>query len=532
MIRRRVLLGALFAVLFTVGWWAGRGRAAGDRYANLDLFIEVLHAVQGNYVDAVEPKSLIEGSVRGLLHGLDPYSQYLDAREYQNLKSSLEGEFDGIGAYVDIREGYPTVISPIEGSPAWEAGLLPGDVLYKIDGHNTFGFTVSEATARLRGEAGTEVVLGVARDGDTEPRDITLKRGRISTQAVPYAFVAAPRVGYVRLANFSAHAGAEVRAALDTLRAQGARSVVLDLRGDPGGLVDQAVQVAEQFLPKDALVVYVKGRASGIDQKHVAAAVRPELQWPVVVLVDGGSASASEIVAGALQDQDRAFVLGTESFGKGSVQNIYPLRARAGALKLTTALYHTASGRTLHRQRTDHSADIDEDAPDPVSDTLAAAQPRRAFKTAGGRTVYSGSGVTPDLVVRPDSLPPLSRAIEDRRIGLKFARQWSVGVGASADLSVSPQAWQAFVAFVRAQGPSGTDAEFEAQRPRLTRVLEREFLRRGKGAAAAARVSLGMDPVFQQAVRLLSGAKQADELYRLAGVPAPARARSVVKVPR
>lgn len=530
MTRRRVLLGALFAVLFTVGWWAGRGRASGDRYTNLDLYIEVLHAVQGNYVDPVEPRSLIEGSVRGLLRGLDPYSQYLDAREYQNLKSSLEGEFDGIGAYVDIREGYPTVIAPIEGSPAWEAGLLPGDVLYKIDGYNTFGFTVSEATARLRGEAGTAVVLGVARERDTEPHTITLKRGRVSTQAVPYAFVAAPRVGYVRLANFSAHAGKEVRAALDSLRTQGARSVVLDLRGDPGGLVDQAVQVAEQFLPKDALVVYVKGRGTGIDQKHVAAAVRPELQWPMVVLVDGGSASASELVAGALQDQDRAIVLGTESFGKGSLQNIYPLRARAGALKLTTALYHTASGRTLHRPRTDHMGPLDEDEPEPVTDTLPSTQARRAFKTSGGRTVYSGSGVMPDLVVRPDSLPPLSRTIEERRIGLKFARQWSAAPG--AQLRMSPQVWPAFVAFVRAEGLNAADAEFEAQRPRLTHVLEREFLRRGKGAAEAARASLGMDPVFKKAVRLLDGATQPDQLFRLAGVPAPARARSVVKVPR
>ncbi len=530
MIRRRILLGALFAVLFTIGWWAGRGRAAGDRYANLDLFVEVLHAVQGNYVDAVEPKPLIEGSVRGLLRGLDPYSQYLDPREYQNLKTSLEGEFDGIGAYIDVREGYPTVIAPVEGSPAWEAGLLPGDILYKIDGHNMFGTTVSEATAKLRGEAGTELVLSIARDGDTEPRDITLKRGRIPNKAVPYAFIAAPRVGYVRLANFTAQAGAEVRAALDTLRSQGAKSVVLDLRGDPGGFVDQAVQVASQFLPKDALVVYVKGRAAAIDQKHLAAAARPELLWPLVVLVDGGSASASEIVAGALQDQDRALVLGTESFGKGSVQNLYPLRGRVGALKLTTALYHTASGRTLHRHRTDHSASAEEDEEDAPEDTVEAAAAREAFKTAGGRTVYSGSGVTPDQIVRPDSLPLLTKTIEDRRVGLKFAKQW-VGEHGS-DGRVSPQAWTAFIAFVRALGLSGSDDEFAAQRSRLTSVLERELLRRSQGPAAAARVALAADPVFQQAARYLAGAKAPDDLFAAARVKAPAHARTVVKAPR
>lgn len=530
MIRRRILLGALFAALFTIGWWAGRGRAAGDRYANLDLFVEVLHAVQGNYVDPVEPKPLIEGGVRGLLRGLDPYSQYLDAREYQNLRTSLEGEFDGIGAYVDIRDGYPTVIAPIEGSPAWEAGLLPGDVLYRIDGHNTFGFTVSEATARLRGEAGTEVVLGVAREGETEPRDITLRRGKISTQAVPYSFLAAPRIGYVRLANFSLHAGAEVRTAVDALRAQGAKSLVLDLRGDPGGLVDQAVQVAEQFLPKDALVVYVKGRAAAIDQKHVATAASPELQWPLVVLVDGGSASASEIVAGALQDQDRALVVGSGTFGKGSVQNIYPLRARAGALKLTTALYRTASGRTLHRKRIDRSQEFEDDESDPAADSADAAPSTQVFRTSGGRPVLSGSGVTPDLLVRPDSLPALTRTLEDRRLGLQFARTWAEEH--PRDLRATPEALAAFVAFARAQGLHINDAEVEAQRPRLEHLLEREFLRRGKGPADAARASLAVDPVMQRAVKLLGGARLADDLFAAAGVTAPARSRTVVKAPR
>ncbi len=530
MIRRRILLGALFAVLFTVGWWAGRGRAAGERYVDLDLFVEVLQSVQSNYVDAVQPKSLIEGSVRGLLRGLDPYSQYLDAREYESFKSSLEGEFDGIGAQVDIRDGYPTVIAPLEGSPAWEAGLLPGDVLYRIDNRSTFGITFAEASARLRGAADTEVVLSVARQGESEPRDYKLRRARISTQAVPYAFVVAPRVGYVRIANFSAQAGKQVRAALDTLRAQGARSVVLDLRGDPGGLVDQAVAVVEQFLPKDALVVYVHGRAGGIAQTHLAAAPQPELQWPVVVLVDGGSASASEIVAGALQDQDRALVLGTESFGKGSVQNLYPLRAQAGALKLTTALYHTASGRTLHRHRRDHSASVEEDDPQAPEDSVDADSLGPAFKTAGGRLVRGGNGVTPDLILRPDSLPTLSRTIEDRRIALKFARQWAGEHG--TDMAVSPQAWTAFVTFVRSQGLRASDTEFDAQRPRLTLALERELLRRGQGAAAAARASLAMDPVFQRALGLLANARQADELYAGAGVPAPARTRSVVKAPR
>src|SRR5262249_18414155 len=254
----------------------------------------------------------------------------------------------GIGTTVDQRGGWPVVIAPIEGSPAWEAGIEPGDVITKVDGHSTFGLTPDEMGARLRGQPYTPVTPTISRGGEDE-RDVQLQRRKILVKNVPYAFLAAPGVGYLRLAHFSAHASADVAAACDTLRTAGARALLLDLRGNPGGTFDEAVAIAAQFLPDGSVVVSTQGRGPGTDQGFQAQRPHPELQWPLAVLVDGGSASASEIVAGALQDHDRAVLVGDTTFGKGVSQQIYPLRGSLGALQLTVSHYYTPSGRSIHR---------------------------------------------------------------------------------------------------------------------------------------------------------------------------------------
>lgn len=531
MIRRRILLGALLATLFAVGWWAGRVRASGDLYANLDLFVEVLHAVQSNYVDTVEPSPLIEGGMRGMLKELDPYSQYLDSREYDALQSRLAGEFDGIGVLVDLHEGFPIVISPIEGSPAWSEGVLPGDIITQVDGRPTFGLGIPEVSSRLRGEPGSSVKVTIVREGDPDDHDFTIERRHIETPAVPYAFLAAPGVGYLRLANFTEKAGAEVAAAVDSLRRAGARSLVLDLRGNPGGLVDQAVAVAQQFVPEGSLIVYTKGRAPTVGKRLLAGKARAELAWPMAVLVDGGSASSSEIVTGALQDLDRALVVGTNSFGKGSVQDVYPLRNRGGALKLTTALYYTASGRSIQKPRKASVALFEEDEEEAPADTAAdsakVAAPSR-FRTAMGRTVLGGGGITPDIEVKSDSLAPVVRTLEHERVLLRFAGRW-----ASAhpqDGSMSEAQWLEFRAFAIAEKPGVTAAELDAARPALTAALEREHARR-RGAASAARVMIGRDPVFLRAAQALRGARAPRDVFAHSNPVAPAPRKTATPSP-
>lgn len=457
--RRRVLLGTLLGTLFAVGWWAGGSRAANGMYSGLDLFVEVLQTVQANYVDPVDTGRLVTGGMRGAAHGLDPWSRYLDPEEFRTLRSVIQGAFDGIGASVDQRNGWPVVIAPIEGSPAWEAGLEPGDIITKVNGRSTFGLSPDEMSAKLRGVAGTVVTITVARD-DAE-RDLKLMRRRVSVKNVPYAFVAAPGVGYLRLAHFSTHAAADVAAARDSLRAAGARALVLDLRGNPGGTLDEAVAIAAQFLPQGARVTSTKGRASGVAQTYDAKSAHPELGWPLAVLVDGGSASASEIVAGALQDHDRAVLVGDTTFGKGVAQNVYPLRGSFGALQLTVSRYLTPSGRSIHRERLSTRAsgdESDEDGEDGLAPDSNRAERERTWRTDGGRLMRGGAGLAPDVRIAADS----------------------------------------------------------------TALRLRSNTHHPGGPAGAARAALARDPVFQRALELLKRANDARGVFAAAGISLPA----------
>jgi carboxyl-terminal processing protease len=460
--RRRVMLGAVLGALFALGWWAGGGHAARGLYSGLDLFLEVLQVVQANYVDPVDHGKLVTGAMRGVAHGLDPWSRYLDGDEFRATRGVIQGSFDGIGASLDQRSGWPVVIAPIEGSPAWDAGLMPGDIITKVDGRSSFGLTPDDMGTRLRGAPGTRVTLTVARD-DNE-RDIVLHRRRITVRNVPYAFVAEPGVGYVRLAHFSARAAAEVQAAVDSLRRQGAHALLLDLRGNPGGTLDEAVQVASQFLPHGVPVVSTEGRAQGSVQKYDATRQKPELAWPLAVLVDGGSASAAEIVAGALQDHDRAVLVGDTTFGKGVSQQIFPLRTGMGALQLTVSRYRTPSGRSIHRDRLSPLEEEDgaEDGVEPRPES-----PRtREYRTTLGRVVRGEGGLAPDVKVAGDS------ALARPRIG---------------------------------PGATGGGEPIQRMGP------------------LAARAALARDPVYRKALDVVRRARDARGVFAAAGVKLPAQ---------
>ncbi len=532
MIRTRALLAALFVLLFVLGWWAGRGGAAGGLYGNLDLFIEVLHKVDQNYVDPVDPQKLVSGAMRGMLRDLDPYSQYLDAKSYGLLQSSAQGSFDGIGTVVGIRDNFPTVIAPIEGTPAWEAGISAGDVIVRIGGKSTAGLAMEDIANLLRGPEGSTVSLSIDREGESTERELTLTRRTIHTKSVPYAFLAEPGIGYVRLASFSETSATELQAALGALRRQGARAFVLDLRLNPGGLLDQAVSVAQQFLPRGALVVYTDGRARGADARYSAADARADVSAPLVVLIDRGTASASEIVAGALQDLDRALVVGQTSFGKGSVQSVFPLPGGNGAVKLTTALYFTPSGRSIHRgpRPGEGSVDEEDDSDSPADSTPAgAAAERPQFRTKSGRIVYGGGGIAPDLEITPDSLPPLAREVERRGLALRFASRW-VTTHPGAHATIDDAMRRGFEDFLSQERLPGDAAEQTAERPLLERALRRELARRTEGEAAGAKVALEGDAVFERALAVLRRARGARDVFAvltpaarapLAAAPAP-----------
>jgi carboxyl-terminal processing protease len=526
-IRRRILIAVLLAALFAVGWWSGRGGPGGDIYSNLDLFVEVLHKVEDYYVDPVEPEPLVQGALSGMLQTLDPYSQYLSPKEYGQLQDVTHGSFNGIGIEVGIRDHYPTVISPIEGSPAWEAGVQTGDVIVKVDGKTTVDYSIDDIARALRGEKGTSVTVTVSREGESAPRDFALVRREIAVNSVPYAFVTSDGIGYLRLARFSQESGSEARQALERLHKEGAKSLVLDLRRNPGGLLDQAVDVSEQFVPKGAQIVSTRGRAQGADRTFKAADARPETRWPMVVLVDEGSASAAEIVAGALQDLDRALIVGRTTFGKGSVQNVFPLRDGRAAVKLTTGLYYTPSGRSIHRPPTAASLaaanDDDDDDAAPDSAVANAAVPdtagRPRFHTTSGRVVFGGGGITPDVAVPADTLGPVAREVERRGLALRFARRWEIAHrGTEFPAQPSPTIGREFQDYLVSERVAGADS-ITAESVRLERMARREIARRRGGEAEAARVGLEDDRAFARAADILRRARTTSEVFALAARP-------------
>jgi len=355
-----ILLGAFAGVLVSLNFQAIAERRPALPIEELRAFTEVFGAIKTNYVEPVEDKKLITEAINGMLTGLDPHSSYLDAEAFKELQVGTQGQFGGLGIEVGMEDGFVKVISPIEDTPAFRAGIKPGDLIIKLDDTPVKGMSLNDAVKRMRGKPNTQITLTISRKGESAPLVVTLTRAVIRVQSVK-SKVIEPGYGWIRVSQFQAATAENLVKHLDNLYKQGQlKGLVLDLRNDPGGLLHGAVAISSAFLPPKALVVSTDGRAEDSRKKFYAspedyarrgddvlrnlpAAVK---SVPMVVLVNGGSASASEIVAGALQDHKRAKVIGTQTFGKGSVQTIMPLGNNT-AIKLTTARYYTPSGRSI-----------------------------------------------------------------------------------------------------------------------------------------------------------------------------------------
>jgi carboxyl-terminal processing protease len=317
----------------------------------LVLFREVLSIVKKSYVDEVDQKKLLQGAVEGMLSHLDPHSAYLQPEPYSEMRISMSGSFGGLGIEINIKDDKLTVISPIEDTPAYRAGIKSNDHIWKIDDKLTRGLTINQAVNLMRGQKGTRVTLHILREGSSKPLVFPLVRDIIKTKSLR-ARTIEPGYGYIRISQFQERTGQDFENVLKTLHAEnpaGLKGLILDLRNNPGGLVDTAVQVVDPFIGEgrsDGTVVYTKGRTPGSRKYYYARIGAKEPRYPMVVLINGGSASASEIIAGALQDHQRAIIMGTQSYGKGSVQSVMSLKDGAG-LKLTTARYYTPKGRSI-----------------------------------------------------------------------------------------------------------------------------------------------------------------------------------------
>jgi carboxyl-terminal processing protease len=314
-------------------------------YENLELFATVIDLVQREYVEDVKPKDLIYGALEGMLTSLDPYSQFLDPETYQELKVETEGEFGGIGIVIAIKDGILTIVSPLEDTPGYKAGLEAGDRIVKINGESTKGITLMEAVKKLRGKPGTEVTLTVLREKEHRLIEFKIVRDIIKIKSVKEAKVLEDNIGYIKLMEFQENTTSDFKKALRELDAKGIEGLILDLRNNPGGLLDVAVDVTSEFLPQGKLIVYTKGRSEKQNMEFKSKG-GSFLEKPIIVLINKGTASGAEILSGALQDNNRAIIIGQASFGKASVQTIIPMKD-GSALRLTTAHYYTPDGNLI-----------------------------------------------------------------------------------------------------------------------------------------------------------------------------------------
>jgi carboxyl-terminal processing protease len=344
--KRIIVLLAFVFIVASTGMIIGRWSigAEGEGYEDLKVFTEALTMVKKNYVEEVKTRDLVYGAIKGMLSSLDPHSSFLNPESYKEMQAETRGEFGGIGIQIGVKEGMLTVIAPIEDTPAYRAGIKAGDKIIKINSEATREMSLHDAVSKMRGAPKTSVTIAILREGWKETKDFTLVREIIKVKSVKSKLLE-DGIGYVKINQFQEQTASDLSAAMEKLTQEKINSLILDLRNNPGGLLNSAVSVTSQFLPPNKLVVYIKGR-KGDRTEYNTSDDRPSYDVPMIVLVNEGSASASEIVAGALKDWDRAVILGAKTFGKGSVQSVIPLSDGSG-LRLTTAIYYTPKGTSI-----------------------------------------------------------------------------------------------------------------------------------------------------------------------------------------
>ena len=520
-VRVMIVAGIFLLALMTGGWLLDRGSRSGafTAYEAAHLYEQVSRHVSNDYVDTVSDSALYRKSVDGVLYELhDPYSVFLSPERFTRLSEVVSGDYAGLGIEVDIRGGTIVIVAPLPGSPAERAGIQPGDRIIKIDGKVTEGWTAEEASKALRGKPGTLVVLQIERPGSSTPVTLTVTRREIHQSAVRRSAMLSADVGYVDVKAFSDSTALEVSHAVESLLSRGMRSLIIDLRTNPGGLLSEGVKVSDLFLDPGQRIVSLKGRIPSANQSLADSAKQRWPSLPIAVLVDGRSASAAEIVAGALQDHDRAAIVGRPTYGKGSAQSVYPFGA-AGGLKLTTAKWYTPAGRSISKPVVDPD--------DPDAEATALVQQDK-FRTDAGRVVYGGGGITPDVYAGDTALVPSDAALihelgakagifRDEVTALAF-REKATNAVTSPDFVVTPamreELWRRLVA----RDVKVSRATYDQAEHLVSVLLGAEITRYTFGIDAELRRRVASDPALAKAVQLAEGAKNQTALLRRAAL--------------
>jgi carboxyl-terminal processing protease len=527
------LIGLVAVISFlSGGWLLQRGVAAGGNvYQQARLFDDVLSHVHNYYVDSLGESDLYDKATNGMLDELkDPYSVLLTGDDYKALTEQTSGNYAGLGIQIDVRDGWITVVAPLPDTPAERAGIQTGDQIIEVDAKSTEGWKNDQAVKALRGEAGSKIAIKVRRAGIADPITYDLIRATIHIRSVPPGTLFDGGVGYISLNPVAETSAQELRAEITGMRGKGMKSMILDLRLNPGGLLDQGVKVAELFLDKGQEIVSTKGRARGSSKEFYDEVRQLWPDLPIVVLVNEGTASAAEIIAGALQDHDRAVVVGSPTFGKGLVQTLFPL-GDGVALKLTTARWYTPSGRTIQRiakDEEDQLAQAESAAVGvPSRETSdSAIKERPVYHTDGGRSVRGGGGIVPDMVIRPDTLTTEERAFA-KALGAKlpvyrdalttYALELKRTKAVSTEaFKITPEMRREVYRRIKGKGVEVTEADFNGAGQLVDEQLSYEIARYVFGRPSEFRRRSQDDHQLQTALGLLRKAQTPKDLMGLA----------------
>jgi carboxyl-terminal processing protease len=506
--RRVALVSTLVVLALCLGGLFGRlwAQKSGGLLQSLQMFSRVVDLVMSTYVERIDPDKMIQAGIRGMLSSLDPHTEFLDERDFKELKVRTEGQFGGIGIHIGIMDEQLTVIAPIEGTPAERAGIRGGDRIAEIEGKSTETFTTDDAIKVLRGEPGSKVKLRITRPGVKDLVPFELTREIINIKAVPYAALLSDGIGYVRLADFSKTATKELSRAIDSLFDAGATKLIFDLRSNGGGLLGEGRDVTDLFLPPGEVIVRTNGRIPDSQREYVAETPDTHGEFPLVVLVDRASASASEIVAGALQDWERGLIVGDTTYGKGSVQTIHPLGPEI-AVKVTTAFWYTPSGRCINRPYDKESAVI--------QDTTQKAT--KVYHTLGKlhRTVYGGGGIVPDVYVAYAKLSPLA-ARTTRDAFFDFAVDYTNShPGLTAEFQADTAVLGLFRDYLKTTKKlEFTPTEFDSAEAIFVREIEREVVAKLLGMRGDYQARMRRDEHVLKAVELLKPVRSSAELLK------------------
>ncbi|MCH7495133.1 MAG: S41 family peptidase [Candidatus Marinimicrobia bacterium] len=517
--KRRIQISAIIVLSFVLGFAGNQVvHSASDLYLKLEVFENIIQIMNRYYVEKVDWDKVMKGAYRGMMSQLDPHSVYIDKEKFKKSEESFAGKFQGIGIEFDILDRYITVIAPIAGSPSDKLGIRPGDKIVAIDGESAKDINYEEVFSKLRGPKGSKVVVSIRRQGIDDDFELTIVRDEIPIYSVLSSFMIDEETGYILLSRFSKTTSDEIEKALQTLEDQGMKNLILDLRSNAGGYLDKAVDVLDMFIDGGEILVYTKGRTSSANEEYYSHSKGTHDRFPLVVLVNRGSASASEIVAGAIQDLDRGLVVGETTFGKGLVQRQWKMKDDS-AIRVTIARYYTPSGRLIQRPYENgieqYYEDIRNDAQNQVD---PEKDDRPLFNTKSGRSVRGGGGITPDIVV-PFGLNLSKNTIKllsdphrfvfsyaseyaSRHPELSNDKEWFI-----SEFLVSGGMIEEFVSTLEESGFDLDDKTLDADSDYLKNLIKSEIAGSLFGRNGRYKVKIQTDNQLQRALELLPEAK-------------------------